>query len=205
MKKAMAAIVMALSLWGVGAARADYDKGLQAFEARDYKAAMAELMPLAEQGDARSQYLIGVMHRTGVIGVVNREKAREWLQRAAEAGHAEAQYTLGLMYFQGEVAAPAESGASESRKAAVELFRAAAQRGHTDAQLYLGHLYSDGIGIRRDPVEALKWYQLAAWQRSSVANAALDDLQTRLTAEEIARGKARAREWMPMGEEAGRR
>jgi|GEM_PF-2226666 len=38
---------------------ADFDKGLKAYKSGDYKAALAEWTPLAEQGDTSAQYNLG--------------------------------------------------------------------------------------------------------------------------------------------------
>ena len=37
-------------------AQADFDKGLEAWNKGDYKAALDELRPAAQQGDARAQF-----------------------------------------------------------------------------------------------------------------------------------------------------
>jgi TPR repeat protein len=49
----------------VGAVAQDYSKGLAAFEAGDYGAALQEWRPLAEQGDDWAQYSLGQMYRLG--------------------------------------------------------------------------------------------------------------------------------------------
>jgi TPR repeat protein len=55
----------------------------------------------AEHGDARSQYIVGVIYRNG-RGVTHDDcEAAIWFRRAAEQGHTRAQFQLGLMYEQG--------------------------------------------------------------------------------------------------------
>ena len=57
---------------------------------------------LAEQGDARAQYNLGVKYDNGE-GVIKDDKvAVEWYTKAAMQGDAYAQYNLGVMYFNGE-------------------------------------------------------------------------------------------------------
>jgi len=55
------AVVGAL-LFSAGSAWADYDDGLAAYNRGDYAAALQEWRPLAEQGDAKAQYNLGVMY-----------------------------------------------------------------------------------------------------------------------------------------------
>jgi TPR repeat protein len=40
-------------------------------------------------------------------------------------------------------------------------FRKAAERGFPDAQLMLGSAYDYGKGVKKDSVEAVRWYRLA--------------------------------------------
>ena len=48
-----------------------------------------------------------------------------------------------------------------------------AERGNPDAQVSLGFRYQDGLGVERDDVEAVKWFQKAADQGYSKGTAAL--------------------------------
>ena len=43
----------------------DYDKGLAAYDADDFAAALKEFTPLAEAGDAYAQYNLGQVYRRG--------------------------------------------------------------------------------------------------------------------------------------------
>ena len=45
---------------------------------------------------------------------------------------------------------------------AVSFFRAAAQKGHIIASANLGRAYAEGKGIKKSPVDALKWFKIAA-------------------------------------------
>jgi hypothetical protein len=46
--------------------------------------------------------------------------------------------------------------------AAAHWYRLAAAEGNTRAQINLGFLYEKGLGVERDPVEALRWYRRAS-------------------------------------------
>jgi TPR repeat protein len=96
------AVVGAL-LFSAGSAWADWDDGMAAFELGDYATALQEWRPLAEQGDAEAQILIGSIYDNGAEGVPqNYTEAVKWYRMAAEQGHAKAQSNLGFMYANGK-------------------------------------------------------------------------------------------------------
>ena len=81
--------------------QADFDDGLAAYERGDYATALWEWKPLAEQGDARAQYNLGVMYDHGYGVPLNDKEAVKWYRKAAEQGYASAQYNLGFLYYSG--------------------------------------------------------------------------------------------------------
>lgn len=169
------------------------DDAETAFSDRDYAAALDTLLPLAESGNAEAQTRIGFMFRTGLLGIPDFDEAARWFELAVAQGHAGAMFNMGLMFFQLEVM---PRGVPETRyaiqEAAFQQFHQAAELGHDEAQLYVGHMYAEGIGVIADPVEAYKWYQLAAWQRNSLAVSARDGVAGRITAAELDLAKAAA-------------
>jgi len=52
--------------WG-----SDFAKGLDTYEKEDYATALREMTPLAEQGDATSQYRIGLMYSADKILMIS--------------------------------------------------------------------------------------------------------------------------------------
>ena len=106
MKSSLSAIclTLVLSLGTISAAwSADFQKGVAAYKSGDYATALREWTPLAEQGDAGAQFLIGTMYSEGGIGVPQDDKtAVKWYRLAAEQGSASAQYNLGTMYGLGQ-------------------------------------------------------------------------------------------------------
>ena len=93
-------LIMLLGSAGVSSA-ADFQRGLAAHKQGDFKAALREWKPLAEQGDARAQSLLGGMYELGK-GVPQDDKAAaKWYRLAAEQGNAYAQNKLGWMYGSG--------------------------------------------------------------------------------------------------------
>ena len=68
----------------------------------DYNKTVKELKYLAEQGDLRAQFDLGVLYDKGEGLPQNNHEAMVWYRRAAEQGEARAQYNLGLMYANGQ-------------------------------------------------------------------------------------------------------
>ena len=85
-------------LLGTPSYSADLDKGVTPYKNGEYATAFEEWKPLAEQGDAATQYFLGFMYHNGK-GVTRDYKEAVYLyQLAAEQGHARAQGNLGAMY-----------------------------------------------------------------------------------------------------------
>jgi TPR repeat protein len=104
----------------------------------------------ANRGDARAQYNLGLCALTG--GDVTAETvAIQWLSHSARQRNAPAEFQLGVLY----------SGLGDRALAVVWLSRAALN-GHVQGQHHLGLALRD-----TDPVEALKWFELAAKQGDS--------------------------------------
>ena len=81
---------------------ADFQAGLDAYQAGDYATALKEFRSLAEQGNVDAQYNIGVIYHQ-VEGVTQDYKeAAKWYRLAAEQGLALSQHDLGLLYEKGQ-------------------------------------------------------------------------------------------------------
>ena len=80
----------------------DYDKGLAAYDADDFAAALKEFTPLAEAGNAYAQSNLGVMYFKGNGVPKDYAEAVKWWRLAADQGNAQAQYKLGKMYRDGQ-------------------------------------------------------------------------------------------------------
>ncbi len=145
---------------------ADFQKGLTAAASGDFKTALAEWTPLAEQGYANSQHYLGIMYAHGDGVLENDKTAVKWFTKAAEQGHARAQTNLGIMYAHGE-------GVLENDKTAVKWFTKAAEQGYAQAQSNLGVMYEYGTGVLENDKTAVKWYTKAAEQGYAQAQANL--------------------------------
>ena len=114
---------------------ADFDDGVAAYEAGDYKTAFNEFKPLAEQGVADAQFNLGVMYKNGRGVLQDDKEAVKWYTKAAEQGVAAAQFNLGGMYRSGE-------GVLQDDKEAVKWYTKAAEQGDAGAQLNLGLMHA---------------------------------------------------------------
>ena len=84
------------------AAESQFQAGLESLQRGEAAQGYALLAPLAQQGDSRAQYLIGLLYAKGLHLPQDFEAARLWYTLAAEQGHTGAQNNLGLMYKNGE-------------------------------------------------------------------------------------------------------
>ena len=75
-----------LLLGAAEAGSADLQKGKYAYDTGDYAAALREWRPLAEQGDAKAQYNLGVMYAKGEGVAQDYAQAAEWYNLAAAQG-----------------------------------------------------------------------------------------------------------------------
>jgi hypothetical protein len=98
-KQAGAELVQALGFAGVVK---DTDAAYAAYQRGNYATALRHLRPLADQGDARAQSILGLMYAEGQGVPQDSAEAVTWYRVAADYGHAPPQYNLGLSYANGE-------------------------------------------------------------------------------------------------------
>ena len=96
---------LALSLSGMPAARADFEAGMRAANLRDYAGALRAWRPLAEAGEARAQYHLGMLYEEGRGVGRDYTTAARWYRAAAGQGHAQAQNALAILIVQGQCTA----------------------------------------------------------------------------------------------------
>ena len=115
------------------------------------------LHEVAEGGDARAQFILGLCYVSGRGVSKDTAQALKWFHKAADQGLDEAQYTLGCCY-NGDDGFPKDSGE------AVKWWGIAAAQGYADAQYCLGLKYFVGEGVAKNPAAAAKWWKKAAEQ-----------------------------------------
>jgi len=98
-----------------------------AYERGDFGNAVSQFQVLADQGDARAQYTLGVMYANGQGVGQDPAQALRFYSLAANQGHAAAQFDLGTMYANGD-------GVAADDMEAMRFFRLAAEQGNGAAQ-----------------------------------------------------------------------
>ena len=68
----------------------------------DYKNTHKLWLPLAKQGNAEAQYLLGLMYDEGKGVLQDYKEAFKWNRLSAEQGVVSAQYDVGVMYANGQ-------------------------------------------------------------------------------------------------------
>jgi hypothetical protein len=91
----------------LGLARGNSDSAYAAYQEGRYATALRLARPLAAEGDARAQSVLGLLYYRGQGGVPqDKSEAAKWFRHAADQGDAQAQYNLGLYYAKGEAGEP---------------------------------------------------------------------------------------------------
>ncbi len=191
----IAALCAGFTLGLTAPAWAGWDEVGAANQRGDYATVVRELRPLAEQGDAKAQYNLGLMYDNGQGVSQDYAKALQWYRKAADQGYADAQFNLGFMYDNGQ-------GVPQDYVKALQWWRKAAEQGYAKAQSKLGFMYDNGQGVSQDYVQAHMWYNLVASRLPpgmdrdrAVKNRNI--LAQRMTPAQIAEAQKLAREWRP--------
>jgi TPR repeat protein len=97
MSLAAAGLIFALSAHAEG----EYDEAVKVYGCADYPKAYNLFKPLADKGDALSQFQVGMMTEQGQGTEASFEKAYPWYKKAADQGMADAYFALGQLYARG--------------------------------------------------------------------------------------------------------
>ena len=111
--------------WG-----ADFAKGLSAYTNGDYEIALREWTPLAERGDAKAQYNLGVMYENGEGVSQHYKTAAKWYRASAEQDFPPAANALGELYLWG-AGMGEPGGILIDLASALKWITIAAETGHT--------------------------------------------------------------------------
>jgi len=177
-------------LAGSTGAQAGLQEGIFAYKRGYFSAALKELAPLAEQGNVKAQGILGEMYSSGSGVSQDHAKAVFWYRKAAEQGSGSAQTYLGVMYEKG-ISVPQDD------KEAASWFHKAAEQGHGEALYILGGMYERGQGaIQADLVQAHKWFNLAVAVGFEVAQDNLDEIEAKMSPEQIEKARSLAKEWL---------
>jgi uncharacterized protein len=177
------ALLFAFSAWS-----SDSQKGLDAYNSMDYETALAIWQPLAEAGDADSQFGLGMMYANGFGVELNDALAFKWYGLAAEQGHARAHCNLAIMYQNGWGVAPDE-------EKAISYYKLAAEGGDVPSMTALGRYYAMDFSAEYDPVQAYKWFSLADLLEDRDAALKREVIAAKMTAAQIAEGEELVATW----------
>ncbi|MGL5471034.1 MAG: tetratricopeptide repeat protein [Shewanella sp.] len=144
---------------------------------KDIVRAETLLSEYAAEDDFR-QYYLGKRFLYGEDFAIDYDKARHWLEKSCAAGNDYAKLALA------ELKLLDPQNDQDYLQAKAE-FEANAPLWHTEALFGLGKIYEEGLGISRQPIKALMYYQLAAMSHDQDYQAAYDRLSKRLGTLEI--------------------
>ncbi len=118
-------------------------------------------------------------------------EAREALLPFARSGNADAEELIGVMYALG-------LGVEKDPERAFEWYLRASMKGHPGAQSGIGWYYELGLGMPApDLVRAYLWYALSSIGGDPDAVDSLEQLQTRMSPDDIARAQVLVNDYKP--------
>lgn len=181
---------------GLGLMSSGVEAAEAAFAKSRFAAALRLAQPLANEGVARAQTLVGLIYHSGLGVVKDDNEALRWFRLAAEQGDAEARFHLGVMYDEGQVV-------PQDHAEAAKWYQLAAEQGNAQAQYNLGLAYAKGEGVAPDNVRAHMWLNLAATRfpasdrGRAAASRNRDVIAGKMTPDELSEAQRMARAWRP--------
>lgn len=138
--------------WGIGGcASSSYQKGMKHYRPENAAAAVREVRPLAEQGDAQAQFNLGSLYYQGLGVAQDYQEAVKWLTKAAEQRHIHAEVTLG-----GILADGVQGVITKNYPQALMWFIFAAAQGDVEAVEF-----RDSLAMKMTPVQITEAQRLA--------------------------------------------
>ena len=123
---------------------------------KDYAEAIKWYEKAASLGDSWSKNRLGEMYRDGKGTTIDIESSTKWFLEAAHQGNIGSIANLINIYVSGSTN---DEGIFNE---AFEMMNANALSGNLDAIKRMGNFYYDGVGVKKDYAEAIKWYEKAA-------------------------------------------
>lgn len=116
----------------------------------------------AHAGHAEAQFDLGMLFEGGLMGEVDTERSREWVDAAANKGSVRAQLLLAQRLYSGDVY-------DKDMDQAALWYLAAAAQGEANAQNNVAHMLEHGIVFQQDLARAEWWYENAARRGNTTA------------------------------------
>lgn len=196
-------ILSAPVLGAEGDAKAALANGDQAFQAKNYAAALQLYQQAAQEGNVSAENNLGYLYDHGLGTAQDYGQAVKHYRVAAEAGNAAAQNNLGRLYNKGlgvgkdtqesfrwhsKAALQGDPegeywvgydyalghGVKGDMSKAADWMKQSAKAGYAPAQDGLAMLYKEGLGVKQDAAQSKEWNQKAEAQKASEAQAAKD-------------------------------
>lgn len=140
-------------------ARMDYEGAVEAHHEEDYDTAFPVFQRLANEGDAASQYALGIMYRDGQGTRRSLSTAADWFLKAAQQGEVWAMTSLADALS--EIYRSPNGGRPEDLALATDWYRQAAEAGNMYGQRRFGLALIAGEGIEIDRDAGLSWLMRA--------------------------------------------
>lgn len=123
------------------------------YESKDVNSAFKWYLRAADQGDATSQFCVGIYYYTQDSNGVprNKELSIVYFTRAAEQDHKNSQYNLGHLYL-----------CDKKYDMAIKWLTKAADKHDADAIYLLGRIHEKGYGVEKNEKLAITFYTRAA-------------------------------------------
>ena len=157
-----------------------------------YANAAKLLEPMVQAGDIDAHKKLANILIIGIGVDRDADRAGQLYEVAATAGDRAGQYLAGVMFFTGRAGHPVD------QKRGFDWLFKAAERDHPRSQGYVGAAFAQGLGVEADPVEAVKWLQLAIDRGVGASRPELKELSQDITEKQLEQGKALAAKWVPI-------
>jgi uncharacterized protein len=111
--KSMVGVAVACSVMTFTVHARDYNDGFLAAEDGDFKSAVNQWRPLAEEGHAIAQFNLALLYHSGLGVDLNEATAVNWYKKSAENGYYKAQEYLAVGYREGWFGLPKDTKQAE--------------------------------------------------------------------------------------------
>jgi len=180
---------------------ADYIVAKKADGNGNFKRSFKEWRLSAQEGYPEAQNALAKLYFQGIGTPRNYRESLKWYEKVSQQNDPEALQNMGYIYTNGL------GGVRVNLKKAYSLYLRAANLGDVSSQYFLGHFYVKGLGVEKNNVQALMWFDLVASQsrisfnefQSAGADALffVSRLESKMAPDEVLMAKELRKEWKP--------
>ena len=113
LSRVVVTVGMVLLTLSFSVSASNYNQGFIAAETGNYKSALQQWGPLAEQGHAIAQFNLALLYHSGSGISLDEKKAVEWYRKSAQNGYYKAQEYMAVGYREGWFGLPKDSKKAE--------------------------------------------------------------------------------------------